>query len=48
MYDTDLLTPPALATFQREYLQALGALCGPSGTLQHEHRYLLFSARARA
>ncbi len=48
MYDTDLLTPSALATFRHEFLQALLALCSPSGTVQHEDRYLLFSARARA
>ena len=48
MYDTDLLTPAALAHFQCEYLQALQPLCAPSGTLLCEDRYLLFSARAFA
>ncbi|MBC8056959.1 MAG: methyltransferase domain-containing protein [Rhizobiales bacterium] len=47
-YDTDLLTPAALADFRRNYLLALQPLCGSLGTMKHEDRYQLFSAKARA
>lgn len=48
MYDTDLLKPAALADFRQACRLAWQALCGPEGTLRHEDRYQLFSARARA
>lgn len=46
MYDTDLLTDAARETLRCEYLQALQPLCGASGTLRGEDRYLRFSAKA--
>lgn len=48
MYDLDLLTPTARSGLRSDCLQALQALCGPAGTLPHEDRYRVFSARARA
>jgi SAM-dependent methyltransferase len=48
MYDTDLLTPVALADFQSDYLDALQPLCGPTGTLAYTDRYQLFTAKVPA
>lgn len=48
MYDTDLLTPAALAGFQSDYLDALQPLCGPAGTLAYTDCYQLFTAKANA
>lgn len=48
MYDTDLLTPAALAGFKSDYLDAAQPLCGPTGTLIYTDRYQLFIAKANA
>lgn len=44
-YDTDLLTPAALADFRYEYLNALQPLCGPTNTLAYTDHYQLFTAK---
>ena len=45
MYDTDLLTPAALARFRYNYLNALQPLCGPAGTVTYTDRYQLFTTK---
>ena len=45
MYDTDLLTPAALAGFKSDCLDAARPLCGPTGTLVYTDRWQLFTTK---